>query len=39
MGAGELIGMRYLLWERDGEGRPPAEIGDDVIDSMMVIDL
>ncbi len=35
MGAGELIGMRYLLWERDGEGRPPAEIGDDVIDSMM----
>ncbi|WP_454112578.1 TetR/AcrR family transcriptional regulator [Microbacterium aurum] len=35
MGAGELIGMRYLLWERDGDGRPPAEIGDDVIDSMM----
>ena len=35
MGAGELIGMRYLLWERDGDARPPAEIGDDVIDSMM----
>jgi hypothetical protein len=22
MGAGELIGMRFLLWERDDEGSP-----------------
>lgn len=26
MGAGELIGMRYLLWERDADGRPPARL-------------
>ncbi|WP_194398124.1 TetR/AcrR family transcriptional regulator [Microbacterium atlanticum] len=26
MGMGELIGMRFLLWERDAEGRPPAEL-------------
>ena len=35
MGAGELIGMRFLLWERDEEGRPPAAIGDEIIDGMM----
>ena len=23
MGMGELIGMRFLLWERDGAGKPP----------------
>jgi AcrR family transcriptional regulator len=23
MGMGELIGMRFLLWERDADGRPP----------------
>jgi AcrR family transcriptional regulator len=26
MGMGELIGMRFLLWERDTDGRPPAEL-------------
>lgn len=35
MGAGELIGMRFLLWERDEQGRPPAEIPTHVIDDMM----
>src|SRR5690606_17297843 len=35
MGAGELIGMRYLLWERDAEGRPPAQIDPAVLDGMM----
>lgn len=34
MGAGELIGMRYLLWERDAEGRPPARIDPAVLDAM-----
>ncbi|CAH0183677.1 TetR/AcrR family transcriptional regulator [Microbacterium sp. KHB019] len=34
MGAGELIGMRYLLWERDADGRPPAQIDAAVIDGM-----
>jgi AcrR family transcriptional regulator len=34
MGAGELIGMRYLLWERDADGRPPAQIDTAVIDGM-----
>jgi AcrR family transcriptional regulator len=34
MGAGELIGMRYLLWEKDAEGRPPAQIAPDVLDGM-----
>jgi hypothetical protein len=24
MGAGELIGMRYLLWERDEQDNPPS---------------
>lgn len=26
MGMGELIGMRFLLWERDEHGRPPAQL-------------
>ena len=32
--AGELIGMRYLLWERDADGRPPEKIDPFVIDGM-----
>lgn len=35
MGMGELIGMRFLLWERDEEGRPPAELPPDVFEAMM----
>lgn len=35
MGAGELIGMRFLLWERDGAGRPPEAMPDEIIDHMM----
>ncbi len=35
MGIGELIGMRYILWERDEHGRPPAALPDDVFDHMM----
>lgn len=34
MGAGELIGMRYLLWERDAQGRPPEAIDPAVIAGM-----
>ena len=34
MGAGELIGMRYLLWERGADGAPPAEMPASVIDDM-----
>ena len=34
MGMGELIGMRFLLWERDAEGRPPAELDPAVFDAM-----
>lgn len=34
MGAGELIGMRYLLWERDAQGRPPADIDARVLEAM-----
>ncbi|MDR2998733.1 MAG: TetR/AcrR family transcriptional regulator [Microbacterium sp.] len=34
MGAGELIGMRYLLWERDEAGRPPVAIDAAVLDAM-----
>lgn len=34
MGAGELIGMRYLLWERDSAGNPPARIAPAVIEGM-----
>jgi AcrR family transcriptional regulator len=26
MGMGELIGMRFLLWERDADGTPPAQL-------------
>ncbi|KQZ84506.1 TetR family transcriptional regulator [Microbacterium sp. Root166] len=26
MGMGELIGMRFLLWERDADGRPPEQL-------------
>ena len=33
MGIGELIGMRYLLWERDADGR--AELPDHVFESVM----
>lgn len=36
MGMGELIGMRFLLWERDADGRPPAEIDPGVFDAMAV---
>ena len=35
MGAGELIGMRYLLWERDGAGAPPSAMPTEIIDHMM----
>src|SRR5690606_20972136 len=35
MGAGELIGMRYLLWERDADGHPPQHMPAAVIDDMM----
>lgn len=35
MGIGELIGARYILWERDGEDRPPARIDPGVFDQMM----
>jgi AcrR family transcriptional regulator len=34
MGMGELIGMRFLLWERDAEGRPPAELDPRILDGM-----
>lgn len=34
MGAGELIGMRYVLWNRDAEGRLPAEMPADVLAGM-----
>nr|WP_306298560.1 TetR/AcrR family transcriptional regulator [Brevibacterium yomogidense] len=35
MGLGELIGMRYVLWERDENGRAPQRIDPEVFDSMM----
>lgn len=35
MGAGELIGMRFLLWERDADGAPPATMPTETIDHMM----
>jgi AcrR family transcriptional regulator len=35
MGIGELIGMRFLLWERDDAGHPPAELDPVVFDAMM----
>ncbi|MET0296463.1 MAG: TetR/AcrR family transcriptional regulator [Microbacterium sp.] len=34
MGMGELIGMRFLLWERDADGTPPAELAPGVFDAM-----
>lgn len=34
MGMGELIGMRFLLWERDAEGNPPGEIDPAVFEAM-----
>ena len=35
MGIGELIGARYLLWERDAQGRAPREIDPAVFDHVM----
>lgn len=35
MGIGELIGARYILWERDAEGRRPTELDPHVFDHMM----
>lgn len=35
MGAGELIGMRFLLWERDAAGRPPAQMEPEIFEAMM----
>lgn len=34
MGAGELIGMRYLLWERDADGNPPASMPAEIAGHM-----
>lgn len=34
MGMGELIGMRFLLWERDAQGNPPAELDPAVFDAV-----
>jgi hypothetical protein len=34
MGMGELIGMRFLLWERDDAGNPPAQLDPAVFDAM-----
>lgn len=34
MGMGELIGMRFLLWERDEAGNPPAELEERVFTAM-----
>ncbi|MDN4473267.1 TetR/AcrR family transcriptional regulator [Demequina zhanjiangensis] len=39
MGIGELIGMRYVLWERDAGGQAPQAIDPAVLDAAMrVID-
>lgn len=35
MGIGELIGMRFLLWERDASGTPPEQIDPRVFEGMM----
>lgn len=35
MGMGELIGMRFLLWERDADGTAPNSIDPVVLDDMM----
>ncbi|GAA2527857.1 hypothetical protein GCM10009860_04530 [Microbacterium mitrae] len=34
MGMGELIGMRFLLWERDENGLPPAQLDERVFTAM-----
>ncbi len=34
MGMGELIGMRFLLWERDENGQPPAQLDERVFTAM-----
>ena len=36
MGMGELIGMRFILWERDGDGDAPKQMDPEVFDKMMV---
>ena len=36
MGMGELIGMRFLLWERDATGSAPTALDPAVIDAMML---
>ncbi|MEQ6901640.1 TetR family transcriptional regulator [Nocardioides sp. YIM 152588] len=35
MGIGELIGARYILWERDGQDRAPTSIDPHVFEQMM----
>lgn len=35
MGVGELIGMRFLLWERDAQGDPPEKLDPHIFDGMM----
>lgn len=35
MGMGELIGMRFLLWERDAGGKAPTELSPEIFDAMM----
>ena len=35
MGIGELVGARYILWERDSDARRPREIDPHVFDHMM----
>jgi len=35
MGIGELIGMRFILWERDADGEAPDRLAPDVFDGMM----
>ena len=35
MGIGEMVGARYILWERDAEGQRPGEIDPTVFDDVM----
>jgi AcrR family transcriptional regulator len=35
MGAGELIGMRFLLWERDADGNPPQAMPTEIVEHTM----
>lgn len=35
MGIGELVGMRFLLWERDSGGEVPQRIAPEVFEGMM----